>query len=106
MQLVAFDDLRLPGAGLGDGGGGLRSLIAAIGEDALDEGEEATRALTENKRKRCSGSTLRAVEQGARFWSFDKGGLELCRGQVPELVWSLCGGSRCSPARAAAGSGR
>ena len=51
MQLVAFDDLQLPGAGLGDGGGGLRSLIAAIGEDALDEREEAACAAIENERR-------------------------------------------------------
>ena len=40
MQLGAFDDLQLPGAGLGNDGGHLRPLIAAIGEDALDEGEQ------------------------------------------------------------------
>ena len=39
MRLVAFDDLQLPGADLGDGGGRLGSLIASIGEDPLDEGE-------------------------------------------------------------------
>jgi hypothetical protein len=39
MRLVAFDDLQLPGAGLGDGRGRLGSLITSIGEDALDEGE-------------------------------------------------------------------
>ncbi len=49
MQLVALDDLQRPGAGLGDGGGGLGSLIAGIGEDALDEGEEAARALIEDQ---------------------------------------------------------
>ena len=49
MQLVSFNDLQLPGADLGDSGGGLRSLIAAIGEDALEEGEEATCALIENE---------------------------------------------------------
>ena len=49
MQLITFDDLELPGAGLGNGCGGARSLIAAIGEDALDEGEEATRAAVEDQ---------------------------------------------------------
>ena len=49
MQLVALDDLELPSAGPGDGRGGLRSLIAGIGEDALDEGKEATGALIENE---------------------------------------------------------
>jgi predicted phosphodiesterase len=103
----------------------IATRLGLIGEEEmkLPEPERYGRALSEagrlglleklcehveqlEKRQRCSGSTLRAVEQAARFWSFDKGGLELCRGQVPELVWSLCGGSRCSPARAAAGSGR
>ena len=44
MRLVAFDDLQLPGASLGDGGGRLGSLIASIGEDPLDEGEQASGA--------------------------------------------------------------
>jgi hypothetical protein len=43
MQLVALDDLDPPSARLCDGGSGFRSLIAGIGEDALDEGEEAVR---------------------------------------------------------------
>lgn len=51
MQLVALDDLQLPSAGLGDGRGGLRSLIAGIGEDALDKGKEATGAPVENERR-------------------------------------------------------
>jgi hypothetical protein len=41
MRLVAFDDLQLPGAALGDGGGRPGSLIASIGEDALDKGKQA-----------------------------------------------------------------
>jgi hypothetical protein len=41
MQLVALDDFQPPGAGLGDSGGALGSLVAGIGEDALDEGEQA-----------------------------------------------------------------
>ena len=41
MQLVPFDDFQLPGTRLGDGGRCLRSLITGIGEDALDEGEQA-----------------------------------------------------------------
>lgn len=51
VQLVAFDDLDFPGTGLGDGGSGVRSLIAAIGEDALDEREEAARASIEDERR-------------------------------------------------------
>jgi hypothetical protein len=51
MQLVALDDLQPPGPGLGDGGRGLRSLIAGIGKDTLDEGEEAARAPVENERR-------------------------------------------------------
>ena len=49
MELIALDDLNLPGAGLGDGGSGLRSLITSIGEDALDKGEEAARAPIEHE---------------------------------------------------------
>ena len=51
MELVAFDDLEFPSAGLGDGRGGLRSLIAGIGEDALDKGKEAAGAPVENERR-------------------------------------------------------
>ena len=47
MQLVAFDDLDLPRPGLCDSRGEFRSLIAGIGEDALDEWEHATRAAVE-----------------------------------------------------------
>lgn len=49
MQLVALDDLQLPGSGFSDGRGHFRALIAGIGEDALDEREEAARALVENE---------------------------------------------------------
>jgi hypothetical protein len=50
MQLVAFDDFQLPSAGLGDSRGGLCSLIAGIGEDALDKGKKATGTPIENER--------------------------------------------------------
>ena len=49
MQLVALDDLQDPAAGLGDGCGQCRSLVAGIGEDALDEGEAAARAPVEDE---------------------------------------------------------
>jgi hypothetical protein len=49
MQLIALDDLQRPGAGVCDRRGDPGSLIAGIGEDALDEGEEAARALVEDK---------------------------------------------------------
>jgi hypothetical protein len=42
VQLGTFDDLELPGAGLGDDRSHVRSLVAAVGEDALDEGEQPT----------------------------------------------------------------
>ena len=51
MQLIALDDLQRPGAGLGDGRGGLGSLVAGISEDALDEGKEAARASIEDERR-------------------------------------------------------
>src|SRR5882762_10325196 len=47
VQFVALDDLEHPTAGPGCGSRGARSLIAGIGEDALDEGEEAAGALIE-----------------------------------------------------------
>ena len=49
MQFVTLDDLQGPGAGLGDGGGQRRSLVAGVGKDALDEGEEAARAPIEDE---------------------------------------------------------
>jgi hypothetical protein len=51
MQLIAFDDFNCPGAGLGDGCGGLGSLVAGISEDALDEGKEAASTSIEDKRR-------------------------------------------------------
>jgi hypothetical protein len=38
MRLVAFDDLQLPAAGLGNACGRRGSFIASVGEDAFDEG--------------------------------------------------------------------
>lgn len=49
MKFGAFDDLQLPGAGLGNRSGGLRSLIAGIGEDALNEGKQAPCAPIEHQ---------------------------------------------------------
>lgn len=49
MRLVSFDDLQLPSAGLGDGSGRLGSLIASIGEDALDEGEQSSSTPIEDQ---------------------------------------------------------
>ena len=49
MKFGAFDDLQLPGAGLGNRSGGLRSLIACIGEDALNEGKQAPGAPIEHQ---------------------------------------------------------
>ena len=43
MRVAALDDLDRPAAGVGDDLGHLRSLIAGIGEDALDEGKRAAR---------------------------------------------------------------
>src|SRR6476620_10077716 len=44
MELGSLDDLEFPGTGLGDGIGRLLPLIATIGEDALDEREQASRS--------------------------------------------------------------
>ena len=49
MQFVALDDLDHPMAGVGSGSRGAWSLVAGIGEDALDEGEEAAGASIENQ---------------------------------------------------------
>ena len=49
MWLVAFDDLQLPATDLGNGCGRLGSLIASIGEDALDKGEQASGAPIEDQ---------------------------------------------------------
>ena|SRR6185369_1891084 len=43
MEIGSLDDLEFPGTGLGDGIGRLLPLIATIGEDALDEREQASR---------------------------------------------------------------
>ena len=48
MQLVALDDFQFPATRLGDDGRRLRSLIASIGEDALDEGKQVARAPVEH----------------------------------------------------------
>ena len=49
MQLVAFDDFDGPGADLCDGGSHRLSLVAGIGEDALDEREQTARAAVEDQ---------------------------------------------------------
>jgi len=41
VEVGALDDLQPPRTGLGDNPGHFRSLITAIGVDALDEGEAA-----------------------------------------------------------------
>ena len=51
MQFAALDDLQRPGTCLGDGRGCLRSLVASIGEDARNEGEQATRTAVEDERR-------------------------------------------------------
>ena len=49
MQFVALDDLEHPTTGAGSRSRGARSLIAGVGEDALDEGEEAASTPIENQ---------------------------------------------------------
>ena len=49
VQFVALDDLDHPMAGAGSGSCDAWSLIAGIGEDALDEGEKAAGASIENQ---------------------------------------------------------
>ena len=49
MQFVALDDFDRPGPGLGDSRGHPRPLVAGIGEDALNEREQAARAPIEDE---------------------------------------------------------
>ena len=49
VQFIALDDLQHPTTGAGNRSRGARSLIAGVGEDALDEGEEAAGASIENQ---------------------------------------------------------
>ena len=49
VQFVALDDLDHPMTGAGSGPCDAWSLVAGIGEDALDEGEEMARAPVENQ---------------------------------------------------------
>src|SRR5665213_4202705 len=47
----SFDDLDLPGSGSCGGGTDARPLIATIGIDAFDEGEQASRSFVEHQRR-------------------------------------------------------
>ena len=49
MQRIALDDLQHPTAGPCDGSGERCALVAGIGEDTLDEGEESARAPIEDE---------------------------------------------------------
>ena len=49
MQFVALDDLEHPTTAAGSRSLGARSLIAGIGEDALDEGKETAGASIEDQ---------------------------------------------------------
>lgn len=49
MQFVALDDLDHPMAAAGSGSRDAWSLVAGIGEDALDKGEQTARAPVENQ---------------------------------------------------------
>jgi hypothetical protein len=49
VQFGALDDFERPGAGFGDGRGQGSALVAGVGEDALDEGEEVSRAAVEDE---------------------------------------------------------
>jgi len=50
MHLGALDDLQLPCAGAGDDRGHFGPLVAAVGEDTLDEREQTTGSLQQQMR--------------------------------------------------------
>lgn len=50
VKIGALDDLEFPGAGLGHGIGRPLALVAAVGEDPLDEGEQAARSAQQRDR--------------------------------------------------------
>jgi hypothetical protein len=50
-DIGSLDDLDLPSAGSRGCGANARSLIAAIGVDALDEGELSSRSFVEHQRR-------------------------------------------------------
>ena len=64
-----LDDVDDPGAGKRRGVGGFRSLVAAVGEDALDEWKQAACALVEHQRNAVAvldvGGMDRDVQQQA-----------------------------------------
>src|SRR5881398_3451935 len=49
VQFIALDDLKHPTTGAGSRSRGAGSLIAGIGEDALDEGKETAGASIKNQ---------------------------------------------------------
>jgi hypothetical protein len=49
VQFVALDDFEFPGSGLRDRCRGFCGVVSAVGEDALDEGVEASRASVEHE---------------------------------------------------------
>jgi len=49
MQLIAFDDLEFPGAGLCHRCRGFRRVVSGVGKDALDEGVEASGTSIEHQ---------------------------------------------------------
>ena len=50
VLVAAADDLKLPATGAGDGGLHLLPLVAGVADDALDEGEAASRLFKERLR--------------------------------------------------------
>ena len=67
MQFVALDDFNGPGSGRGDCACQLRSLIASVGEDPLDE-----RKRRRVRRSRTSGAPSRSCKSAEWTTTFSK----------------------------------
>jgi hypothetical protein len=65
MGVGSLDDLDHPRGGFGRSADQLRPLIAGVGENALDEGEEAARAVIEDEP--CSVAILHISGVDATF---------------------------------------
>jgi hypothetical protein len=66
VQFVALDDLDDPVAALGSGQRDARSLITGVGEDALNEREQSSRALVEHRSRAIAILDIGGMNGGAQ----------------------------------------